>query len=72
MRMWDAEERRQRLQRKNGSFVPAGEEGSGLTIKGRRGFNFLSVFSQLANLTHSYSCTSRLQSTSSRSRPACV
>ena len=52
VRMWDVEERRQRLLKENGSFVPAGEESSGLTIKGRKGFNFLSVFSQLSLCTH--------------------
>ena len=46
VRMWDEEESRQRVLKTNGSFVEAGEEGSGLVIKGRRAFNFLSVFSQ--------------------------
>ena len=59
VRMWDVEERRQRLQKRNGSFVQAGEEGSGLTIKGRRGFNFLSVFSQLAYSHYLHDLASR-------------
>ena len=60
VRMWDEEEQRQRLLKENGSFVQAGEEGSGLTIKGRRRFNFLSVFSQLGTTSRSH--TSRATS----------